>query len=408
MKQKLLLVMFTLMTCLLSLRSAAQTRYQDSVFASYTLTTVTYSSVYGYQMDIYQPTGDTVKCRPTVVLAHEGTFISGNRSSDPTVVGLCQSLSKKGYVVVSIDYTLVPLQSAGNLENADSAALEVFRAVSDGKAAVRYLKEYAYTYGVDTGNIFVGGNSAGAVLAMQYVYIDSLAQLNVNPDFPSLVAQIGGLEGNSGNPGYSSNVKGCISLAGGLNQVSWMGFQSKPIVMAQGTLDSVVPYTCGFPQVGIPVPLQLCGLGSCAPNIVANTTYYDTLTFPGLGHVPWDANAALFYQVDTLVTGFLYYEYTNTPKAPCVEQPNGIQNISATADISLYPNPAGNVLNIRSSGFISGIAIIDEMGRVVSQASDIHSLSYQVNTSGLSRGVYFVNVQMAEGHTSTFRKVVIE
>jgi len=394
--------------CLTAVSSYAQTRYQDSIFAAYTTTTVTYSSVYGYQMDIYQPTGDSVKCRPTVVLAHEGTFISGNRTSDPTVVGLCQDLAHKGYVTVSIDYTLVPLLDFLNLENADSAAIEVFRAVSDAKAAVRYLKEYAYTYGVDTGNIFIGGNSAGAVLAMQYAYIDSLPQLSVNPDYASLVAQVGGLEGNSGNPGYSSNVKGCISLAGGLNQVSWMGFQSKPIVMAQGTLDSVVPYTCGDPNVGISVPLQLCGLGSCAPNIVANTLYYDTLTFPGQGHVPWDANAGMFYQVDTLVTGFLYYEVTNTPKAPCVAAPNGIAHIDNTPNISLYPNPATNVMNIQSSRFIASISMTDEMGRTVSQADNVNSLSYQMNTSHLSPGVYFVRIYDTQGSLPVIRKVVVE
>ena len=406
MRSRLLLLLSAAIICLTAMSSYAQTRYQDSIFASYTVTTVTYSSVYGYQMDIYQPTGDTVKSRPTIVLAHEGTFISGTRTSDPTVVGLCQDLAHKGYVTVSIDYTLVPLAMFTNLENYDSAAIEVFRSISDAKAAVRYMKEYASTYGVDTGNVFIGGNSAGAVLAMHYIYIDSLTELS--DTFQSLVAMVGGIEGNSGNPGYSSSVKGCISLAGGLNQVDWLGYCSKPIVMAQGTADDVVPYTCADPNVGISVPLQLCGLGSCASSIVTNTPYYDTLTFPGQGHIPWDSDPGMFHQVDTLVTGFLFHEVTNLVPDTCPAIVNSIRNINNQPTISLYPNPATNVLNIQSSHFISAISVVDEMGRTVSQVGNMNSLSYQMNTSHLSPGIYFVRIYDTQGQIPAVRKVIIE
>ena len=407
MRSKLLLLLSAAAMCLTALSSYAQTRYQDSVFASYTMSTVTYSSVYGYQMDIYQPTGDVSTSRPAIVLAHEGTFVTGDRGSDPTVVGLCQDLAHRGYVTISIDYTLVPLAQFTNLENADSAAIEVFRAVSDGKAAVRYLRKYASTYGIDTNNIFIGGNSAGAVLAMHYAYIDSLSELNVNPDFPSLVATLGGLEGNSGNPGYSSDVKGVISLAGGLNQVAWLGYCSKPIVMAQGTADDVVPYTCADPNVGIPVPLQLCGLGSCASSIVTNTPYYDTLTFPGQGHIPWDSDPGMFHQVDTLITGFLFHEVMGLVPDTC-PKPSGIQNIANSATITLYPNPATSVLNIQSSHFISEISVVDEMGRTVSQTENVNDLSYKMNTSRLSPGIYFVRIYETPGQIPAVRKVIIE
>jgi para-nitrobenzyl esterase len=410
MKQKLLLVMFTAMTCLLSQYSHAQTRYQDSIFASYTLDSVTYSSVYGFKMDIYQPAGDNQATRPVVVLAHEGTFISGTRESDPTVVRLCQDLAHKGYVTVSIDYTLIPFADIANLTNADSAALEVFRAVSDAKAAVRFLYEDASTtntYKIDTNNIYIGGNSAGAVLAMQYAYIDSAPQLAVNPDYTSLVNSIGGLNGNSGNPGYSSNVKGVVSLAGGLNQVSWLGYCGKPIVMAQGSIDSVVPFVCGDPNVGLPVPLQLCGLGSLAPSIKANTPYSDTLVFYGSAHVPWDTDPSMFYQVDTLVTGFLYAEVSGAAPSVCTGFPLGVNNLVNPANIQVYPNPATFMVNVQASQFISGVTMLDETGRTVVQMSDLHDLSYQVNTSRLSSGIYFVRIDCGLA-TPVIRKITIE
>jgi para-nitrobenzyl esterase len=408
MKQKILLVMCTIMTCLLAQHSSAQTRYQDSIFANYTLTTVLYS-VYGDSMDIYQPAGDVQATRPVVVLAHEGTFYTGTRNDDPTVVSLCQDLAHKGYIVVSIDYRLVSNPTL--LLDTLNAAVEVFKSIGDAKAAVRYLYQDAYganNYKVDTANIFIGGNSAGAVLAMHYAYVDSIAQLAGNPYFIKAVDSIGGtLQGNSGNPGYSSNVKGVISLAGGLNQVSWMGYCSKPVVSAQGSDDQIVPFTCAEPFVfGIAhVPLVLCGLGSLAPNMFANTPFADSIVFYGQQHVPWDTSAGMFYSVDTLVTGFLYKEVTNAVPTAC--STTGINNVANTVAIKLYPNPASNQLNIQSSQFISDISITDETGRTVITTGDIHDLSYQLNTSRLSSGIYFVSIYCGET-TPVIKKVTIE
>ena len=405
MKSKLLLVMFTLMTCLLAQQGNAQVRYQDSMFATFTIDTVLYSSVYNLKMNVYQPVGDANTSRPVVVLAHGGTFISGTRTSDVTVTRLCADLVKKGYVTISIDYRL---SGVANMLIGDSAALEVFKAVGDCKAAIRYLYmdvANGNTYKIDTNNIFIGGNSAGAVLAMHYAYIDSLGELN--DTFQHIVANTGGLEGNSGNAGYSSNVKGVVSLAGGLNQAWWMGFCSKPIVSAQGSADPIVPYTCAEPFVfGIAyVPLQLCGLGSYQFYANNNVPYYQSIVFPGQQHVPWDTSAQMYYQVDTIVTGFLYKEVTNQVPTVCSGWPAGIQGIGST-NLSIYPNPATNILNIHSTEFISNISVADEMGRTVSQVSDVHALDYQLNTSHLSSGIYFLKLDM--GKSTIVKKVTIE
>jgi dienelactone hydrolase len=355
-------------------------------------------------MDIYQPAGDTVKKRPLVILAHGGSFYSGNRTDDNTITQLCSDLAHKGYVTVSIDYRLI--DNFVELATADSTIVEVLQAVSDGKAVVRYMHEYADSFGIDTSNIYVGGNSAGGVLFMQYAYIDSISELPAN--FQALLPCIGGtLEGNSGHPGYSSNIKGVISLAGGLNQVSWLGYCSKPIVMAQGTADNVVPYTCANAEGGL-VPVTLCGLGSLAPNIVANTPYYDTMTFIGAGHVPWSTNDTDFYMVDTLITGFLYNELTNAVPTTCPARPSGINTIGYKADIKLYPNPAISELNVQSSDPISKISISDETGRIVYQSENINTMNYQIPISGISTGIYFARIYDTMGHLPVTKKVTIE
>jgi poly(3-hydroxybutyrate) depolymerase len=389
-------------------------RYTTQIFDHYTVSTVTYSTVYSQQMDIYQPLGDSLAVRPLVILAHGGSFTGGNRTDDSTIIWLCEDLVRKGYVTASIDYRLT---ADAELLIADSAIIEVLRAVSDGKAAIRYFYQDVATngnsYKIDTNNIFIGGNSAGAVLYMQAAYIDSISELNGT--FQAILAQVGGLDGNSGNAGYSSNFKGVINLAGALNEPSWIGYCSKPVVSAQGTADPIVPYNCGNPEYGA-VPVTLCGLDSLQPYITANTPYWASMTFPGAGHVPWQNGGNDFYMVDTLVTGFLVKAVGLTFTAPCGTSPApcptylplGIQLVMDQADITLYPNPGNKVLNIHSSQSISDISMYDETGKMVLQADDVKSYNYQLNTSHLSSGVYTLHINNTEGHVPTVKKVIID
>ena len=172
-------------------------------------------------------------------------------------------------------------------------------------------------------------------------------------------------------------------------------------------MDSVVPYTCANVTVlGNTLPIQLCGLGSLQSLITRNTPYSESMIFPGDGHVPWETNAAKMYRVDTMVTGFLFKEVMGTAPTAC-KSVAGIHDVSG-AEIALYPNPASNVLNIHSTQFISDINMMDQTGRTVAQTSNVNALSYQMNTSALSTGVYFVRISNVQGQTSSVRKIVIE
>jgi hypothetical protein len=85
----------------------------------------------------------------------------------------------------------------------------------------------------------------------------------------------------------------------------------------------------------------------------------------------------------------------------------GINEISAS-DFNLYPNPASKVLNIQASQIMSAVSVVDEMGRIVAEAGDINNLHYQLNTSRISSGIYFVHIYNVQGQISAVRKVVIE
>ena len=181
-------------------------------------------------MDIYQPSNDTTTDRPLLIFAHGGTYVAGNKNN-PTMVSLCEAFAKRGYVTASIQYRLT---SALNLilPNAyDIFSQTVLNAVSDMKAAVRFFRkdffENGNTYGINPNQIFVGGNSAGAVTAAHLTVID---ENQIPNEFQSYFDLAGGMQGNSGNFGYSSEVNGAILLAGAINSVDFIDVDDKPIV----------------------------------------------------------------------------------------------------------------------------------------------------------------------------------
>ena len=96
-------------------------------------------------MDIYTPAGDSCSNRPLLIFAHGGTFIFGSKSN-PTMVDLCESFAKKGYVTASINYRLAGdivgfIQQFTFYTDTESAYEVVLNAVMDGKAAIRYFRK---------------------------------------------------------------------------------------------------------------------------------------------------------------------------------------------------------------------------------------------------------------------------
>ena len=102
-------------------------------------------------------------------LAHGGYFLFGDKNefSEEAV-----TLAKAGYVVASINYRLI------DVESSDTASMKaVIDAIHDIRAAVRYFFRDAKTvnkYGIDTDRIAIGGYSAGAVASLHYAYANTI------------------------------------------------------------------------------------------------------------------------------------------------------------------------------------------------------------------------------------------
>ena len=142
-------------------------------------------------LDVYlPPDSDDRESKPAIVFIHGGAFIFGNKSMSGDMKFLKEFLIR-GYAAVSIDYRLTGRYWPAETERATLDAVE------DARAAVRFLRKNANDYGLDTDRITVMGDSAGAITSL-YIGYAANAQY----------------EGDSGNPGYSSEVQYVLSISG--------------------------------------------------------------------------------------------------------------------------------------------------------------------------------------------------
>ena len=262
-------------------------RYYQPIFRNVTVTqAVPYGSAitaFGQPqtllMDVYEPAGDTVRRRPLIIFAHEGGFVTGSRT-DQYMTDVCTRFARLGYVTASIDYRLLffPLDSV----NIAKAAL---RASQDMRAAIRFFRQDAATtrqYRVHPSYIAVGGASAGAFMALQVGYLDKASEV---PAYVGLAA-LGGIEGNSGNPGYgSSNILAVLNLSGATEDPAIIEPGNAPLCSLHGTADAVVPYRKGNVGGGLP-PKYVYGSALLHPRATQAGIRNVLKTFSGGAHVP--------------------------------------------------------------------------------------------------------------------------
>ncbi|MCS6930435.1 MAG: alpha/beta hydrolase fold domain-containing protein [Saprospiraceae bacterium] len=262
-------------------------RYKSPVFAHVQKTTVPYATAVNQLgqlitlfMDVYEPQGDTARRRPVVILAHGGSFVFGNKAD---MARWCDLIAKRGFVAASIQYRLYPIFPLGfpdSLKIMDTAV----KAMGDMKAAVRYFREDAATlnrFRVDSAHIFVGGYSAGAVIALHTAFVDE--KDDIPPFMRTLISNNGGLNGNSGSPSnqqYSSSVRAVLNLSGGMYRRSWISKGEPPMASIHGTDDATVPYTTGL-AAGL---AYLEGSGVLHPQALNVDVWSYLKAIPGGGH----------------------------------------------------------------------------------------------------------------------------
>jgi para-nitrobenzyl esterase len=341
-------------------------------------------------MDIYEPSGDVVAERPVIMLAFGGSFIGGSRGD---LQNLCIYYAKRGFIAVSIDYRLFDMIAFPNATNMTDV---VIKAVSDMKAAIRFLTEDAATtnaYRIDPNLIFVGGISAGAIVANHTAYVDSTDILD--PVVANSITANGGWQGNSStNTQYSSAVHGVVNFSGALSSASFISAGESPLFSAHDDTDGTVPYADGMAKVfGFPI-IYMEGSGTMHPRADSLGIVNELITIPAsTGHVSYFGSGSIWQ--DSVQDASCNFLRDNIICPATI----GIHQISQRlVQTKFYPNPASGDMTIEINDLSSDydIVIYDNTGRQVFQKWDVNEEQFILNKQNFAAGMYFVHIQFHE------------
>ena len=290
-----------LLSCILTASLFSQSecdgvRYTDEIFSQVDITSnILYGGNYNpniwgtpawvdLYLDIYEPAGDDVEERPLVFFLYGGSFVAGSKTS-PDIVELCTRYAKMGYVASAINYRLTTgLIWSANEENAYMAAA---KGIHDLKSAIRWFRmndELYNEYHIDTDRIYVGGVSAGGIVAVNAAYLDLDSEIPIH--LMEFIEENGGLEGNSGNEGYDSHFHGVLNLSGAIGDTNWLVAGDIPVVNVHGDQDSVIPYAAGLITL-FGLNMQVYGSYSINETMLGLGNISALYTFEGSDHTPF-------------------------------------------------------------------------------------------------------------------------
>jgi hypothetical protein len=277
--KKQLLVLAVLIGATLHL--AAQNRYLNEVFTSFTVSPLIYDTNLWVPPfsgtanvgprpltgAIYMPVGDTLAARPVILFMHTGSFLpaivnqqtTGN-SNDSTVVEMCRRFAKRGFVAIAINYRIGWNPATTDANVATGQLLNAtYRAVQDAKNAIRFVRKNAQSLGIDTSRIILGGQGTGGYASFAAATLNKYSEItlgkfiNTTTSLPyvdtALSGDWNGLGGSvlniAGDATIPTNFHFEFNLGGAMGDSVWLEQGDVPMVGFHCATDPFAPYGRG-------------------------------------------------------------------------------------------------------------------------------------------------------------------
>jgi hypothetical protein len=201
-------------------------------------------------LDVWMPDPalDTEIQRPMLLLIHGGSFMAGSRAD---MNYYCMEFARRGYVVATASYRLGwgcdPNAGIFTCLVCGPIAAQVktaaYCAVQDVRAAMRYLAANAEAFGGDPTQLFLGGDSAGAIATLHAATVD---QAEAEVYFAPEIALAGGPDNSGNDLPINYVVRGVINNCGAIFNTALLGGgEGVPVISFHDQFDCVVPYAGG-------------------------------------------------------------------------------------------------------------------------------------------------------------------
>jgi len=247
----LIMVLASSMVVFAQLNDCLTDRYQKKVFNSIRITNnITYGSaqnLFGLnqslELDFYEPdpSEEYLEKRPLVLMFFGGSFVTGSKE-DTSIKTWCDNLAHLGYACAAVEYRL---DNIFNFALPNQGVRAAYRAIQDGRAAIRFLLEDPNNFGFNIASdyIYTGGESAGAITAIHIAYLDETERPT-----ETFNSDMGCLDCSGNNYVQPFSIAGIVDLWGATLDLNYIDkAEDVPMIIIHGDNDNVVPYTSGSP-----------------------------------------------------------------------------------------------------------------------------------------------------------------
>lgn len=341
-------------------------------------------------LDIYYPVGSVEAKRPLVMMVFGGGFIGGRRQD---MAPICEEYAKRGYVAATIDYR-IGFDGVSILATDSAEVLRAgFRGAQDGKSALRFLKARHIEDSIDLDRVWVGGASAGSIVALATAFFQSDSD---KPKEAGAIAPVGGrqrpdlgsIQGNRHLNGYDTQVQGVFNIFGALLNLNQLRSDNKiAVVSYHQTQDPVVPCGINKPYYGTPlVAVNYPTLyGSCA--IEAHMTQ---LGVPVALHKTWIYNGTQHAAHDQAAVLQYFFESANPILCDVVATKESVRQ-----EFSISPNPCLDQIQIQGDwqGYDYKILSLDGLAL----NSGVIPQDGTLQTNLLTPGIYLLQIHSTSG-----------
>ncbi len=192
-------------------------------------------------MDIYRSEKDENRIKPVFLFVHGGGFFFGDKEND-LQMELTKELVDNGFVVASINFRL-----GTKLRGYSDIKKGIYCCVQDVRSALRYLTYYADELKIDPDQIYLGGSSSGAIIALTTGFMneDEVFKCCQTKGFKK---RFGGINESGNSLTCTPKLAGIIALWGGINDLNMIDERNNiPVLLFHGTEDNILYNESGIP-----------------------------------------------------------------------------------------------------------------------------------------------------------------
>lgn len=340
-------------------------------------------------MDLYYPNlvVDQSPKRPFIMLFHGGGFSSGDKQSGD-IRDLCFHLALRGFVCASVNYRLgYDFSEYGQYKAR-------YRAIQDGNAALRFIVNNANTVRIDTSWLFVGGQSAGSLLALGMVYADQseLDSISLLYNTTAISVELGNIQASGNSLLNTYSIKGIFNNWGGVTKSEVDFNEMIPTIAFHGELDSTVAidsdnsfanYTLKGSRA---IHYELVARNICSELTVDKTGGHGIFRNESSS---FRAQRASCFFKSVFCNKCSSFYTTDSIPSNC-SLPVSVNELNFDSNIKAYPNPISTFLIVKEYNVgITQYSIISIYGQIVQNGT---IKSERIDISYLPVGLYYLQI----------------